>query len=67
MDAAQGGDTMFELICIGFAALFLGVLAVCCVMGATILKREREEELEYQQRLNERMRERLEIMEGEPT
>lgn len=64
MDAAQGGDTMFELICIGFAALFLGVLAVCCVMGATRLKREREEELEYQQWLNERLNE---IMGGEPT
>lgn len=63
MDAAQGGDTMFELICIGFAALFIGVLAVCCVMGATRLKREKEE-LEYQQRINERLNE---IMDGEPT
>lgn len=62
MDAAQGGDTMFELICIGFIALFLGVLAACCVMGATRLKRE-QEELEYQQRINERLKE---IME-EPT
>jgi sensor domain CHASE-containing protein len=54
---------MFELICIGFIVLFLGVLAVCCVMGATKLKRE-QEELEYQQRLNERMKD---ILEGEPT
>jgi len=53
---------MFELICCGFAALFLGALAVCCVMGATRLKRE-QEELEYQQRINERLKE---IME-EPT
>ena len=53
---------MFELICCGFAALFLGVLAVCCVMGATRLKRAKEE-LKYQQRITERLRE---IME-EPT
>jgi len=53
----------FELICFGVAALFVGVLGVCCVMGATKLKRE-QEDLEYQQRLNERMRD---IVEGEPT
>jgi len=57
---------MFEIICFGFVCLFLGALAVCCVMGATRLKRE-QEELEYQRRLDARLRERLEIMEGEPT
>jgi len=57
---------MFEIICIGFVVLFLGALAVCCVMGASKLKRE-QEELEYQRRLDARLRERLEIMEGEPT
>jgi len=56
-------STMFELICIGFVGLFLGVLGVCCVMGATKLKREQEEH-EYQQRLHERMEE---VLEGEPT
>lgn len=54
---------MFELICIGFIGLFLGVLGVCCVMGATKLKREQEEH-EYHQRLNERLKD---ILEGEPT
>lgn len=53
---------MFELICFGFIVLFLGALAVCCVMGATRLKRE-QEEMEYQQRINEQLKE---IME-EPT
>jgi hypothetical protein len=40
--------------------LFLGLVAICTVMGATKLKRE----MRYQQKLNDSLRD---ILEGEPT